>query len=82
MTPLGLLVKQNFKKNLFNKRGSIFIEASIVMPLACIITIMMIQISIVYYNEFAKQVHHHMDDISKKSFIIQTEIIRNYENIF
>lgn len=82
MTPLAHLVKQNFKKFTFDKGGGLFIEASVVMPLACIITIMMIQIAILFYNDFSKQVDDHKLEISQKSYFLQTEMIRNYENVF
>ena len=82
MTLLERLAKLNFKRNLLNKEGSLFIEASIVMPLACIIAIAMIQLAICFFNEFASQVAEHKLDLSEKSYTLQIEIIRNYGKFF
>ena len=82
MTPLEHLAKPNSNRKLLNKKGSIFIEASIVMPLACIIAIAMIQLAICFFNEFASQVAEHKLDLSEKSYTLQIEIIRNYGKFF
>ena len=82
MTPLGHLVRQSFNRILLSKKGSIFIEASIVMPLACIIAIAMIGLAISFFNDFEKQVRGHKLELSEKSYTLQIEIIRNYENLF
>ncbi len=79
MIPLEHSVRPSFKKIFSNKKGSIFIEASIVMPLACIIAVAMIQIAIISFNELAKQVADHKLELSERSYVLQTEIIRNYE---
>ena len=42
-----------------SKRGSIYIEASAVMPLTCLIVIGMITIAISFYNQLNKQVEEH-----------------------
>lgn len=44
-----------------NKRGSIFIEASMVMPLTCLIVIGIIILSIGVYNNLNKQVKIHKE---------------------
>ena len=44
-----------------NKRGSIFIEASMVVPLTCLIVIGIIILSIGVYNNLNKQVKIHKE---------------------
>lgn len=46
-----------------NKKGSIYIEASIVLPLSCLIVITMITISVSFYNVFLKTVMNHKEEI-------------------
>ena len=82
MKLLARLIKQSFSSALKSKRGSSYIEASIVMPLACIISIMMIQIAIVFFNDLLKQTTKHKEFFEEKSYSLQIELIRNYESIF
>lgn len=76
MVLLVHFLKQNFKNSLSNKKGSIFIEASITMPLACVIGVTIIQISVVLFNDFKNQVQDHVKYMDEKSYSMQIEIIR------
>lgn len=76
MVLLVHFLKQNFKNSLSNKKGSIFIEASITMPLACVIAVTIIQISVVLFNDFKNQVQDHVKYMDEKSYSMQIEIIR------
>ena len=79
MKLLGHLVKANSKMFSHNKMGSIFIEASLVMPMACIVSIMMLQIAICFFYQFQEQVETHMEALNNKNYMLQIEIIRNNE---
>ncbi len=82
MRLLVRLIKQNSSFVLRSRRGSSYIEASIVMPLACIVSIMMIQIAIVFFNDLLKQRTEHKEYFEEKNYSLQIELIRNYESIF
>jgi len=47
----------------FNKKGSIYIEATMVMPMAFMIVITMLTISIGFYNQFINQVKWHKEEL-------------------
>jgi len=62
-----------------NKRGSIFIEASIVMPLALIISINMLLMAMFFYQNICEQTRRHKEELRQFSYVLQMEYIRNYE---
>ena len=76
--PLGRLIRQNFNE-LRNKKGSIFIEASLVLPLTCIILITMITTAMSFYGDLAEQAKNHKEELAEKSYLLQMALIRNYE---
>lgn len=82
MKPSVHSAKQNFKNSYRNKNGSIFIEASIIFPLACIIAIAMLHFAILFFNELEGQVSEHVSTIKEDSYMIQVEIIRNHEKFY
>ena len=82
MTLLVHLIKQSFKSVIKNRRGSSYIEASIAMPLACVISIMMLQLGIVFFNDLIKQTEEHKKYFEDTNYNLQIEIIRNYEKAF
>lgn len=79
MKLLERLTKASFRIFSHNKKGSIFIEASLVMPMACIISIMMLQIAICFFYRFQEQVETHIEALNNKNYMLQIEIIRNNE---
>lgn len=79
MIHLARLTKQSFKGFCHNKKGEVFIEASIAMPLACVISIMMLQLAVIFFNELEEQVKEHISMINEKSYMIQIEILRKNE---
>ena len=81
MKLLERLVKANSKIFSHNKKGSIFIEASLVMPMACIVFIMMLQIAVFFFYQLREQVETHMEELNNKNYMIQIEMIRNNEKL-
>ena len=81
MKLLGHLVKANSKMFSHNKMGSIFIEASLVMPMACIVSIMMLQIAIYFFYQLQEQVENHIEVLNNRNYVIQIEMIRNNEKL-
>lgn len=82
MIPLVRWIKQNFKKTLLNKRGSAILEGSMTMPLACIIAVMIIQMAVLFYDDFAVQVKDHKKQLDERYYTLQIEMIRNHEKYF
>ena len=50
-----------------NKKGSIYVEASLVMPAACLICIALIYITMFFYTEIRRQVDSHAVELEKWS---------------
>ena len=79
MTLLVHLIRQSFNSVIKNKNGSSYIEASIAMPLACIISIMMLQLGIVFFNDLIKQTEEHKEYLDKTYGVLYWYIMRNLE---
>ena len=56
-----------------------FIEASLVLPLTCIIIIIMITTAMSFYSNLEEQVENHKNELANKSYTLQIAFIRNYE---
>lgn len=52
-----------------NKKGSIYIEATMVMPLTCFIVIAMIVISVGFFNRFTEQLNLHKNELEKGNMV-------------
>ncbi len=79
MTHSEALVKASFNKQVFNKRGSLYIEASMLMPLACFIMIALMGIIMTFYGHLVKQTENHKEEVCKWECTKEIELIRNYE---
>ena len=79
--PLERLIKRSFN-HLKGKAGSIFIEASLVLPLTCIILITMITMAMSFYRNIYDQVQNHKEEMMNESHRLQMEAVRVYEKIF
>lgn len=82
MIPLEHSIKQSFKKAMLNKRGSVILEGSMTIPLACIIAVMIIQTAVLFYDDFAVQVKTHKKQLSERNYTLQIEMIRNHDKYF
>lgn len=63
-----------------NKKGSMYLEATMVMPLSIIICISLIYISLNFYNEIVRQVESHKQYLEDANYLLQLEILRYYED--
>lgn len=63
-----------------NKKGSMYLEATMVMPLSIIICISLIYISLNFYNEIVRQVESHKQYLEEANYLVQLEILRYYED--
>lgn len=50
-----------------NKKGGIYIEASVAMPAACVISVLLVSITISFYSGICRQVSLHREELSKIS---------------
>ena len=79
MILLEALTKAGFKKSLFDKTGSIYVEASIVMPVTCLIIIGMIGLIMTFYSSVHKQAEEHIEIVSGWDCSEQIEVIRRFD---
>ncbi len=82
MKHLVHLVKVSSRIIRNNKKGSMYIESSMVLPMACFVMIVLIGISMRFHGRLAEQVLEHEEYFTQKKYTIQMEIIRNYERVF
>lgn len=50
-----------------SRKGSIYIEASMVMPLTCLIVVGMLLLAMGFYNQFIEQKKHHNEALKEWS---------------
>ena len=62
-----------------NKRGSVYIEASIVLPVSCLILFALAALIMIFHGDVAQQVSKHTEDISAWDCEEEIEAIRKYE---
>ena len=62
-----------------NKRGSVYIEASIVLPVSCLILCALAALIMIFHGDVAQQVSKHTEDISAWDCEKEIEAIRKYE---
>ena len=62
-----------------NKRGSVYIEASIVLPVCCLILFALAALIMIFHGDVAQQVSKHTEDISAWDCEKEIEAIRKYE---
>ena len=62
-----------------NKRGSVYIEASIVLPVSCLILFALAALIMIFHGDVAQQVSKHTEDISAWDCEKDREAIRKYE---
>ena len=62
-----------------NKRGSVYIEASIVLPVSCLILFALATPIMIFHGDVAQQVSKHTEDISAWDCEKEIEAIRKYE---
>lgn len=62
-----------------NKRGSVYIEASIVLPVSCLILFALAALIMIFHGDVAQQVSKHTKDISAWDCEKEIETIRKYE---
>lgn len=74
----------NLKKNhgIVNKKGSIFIEASMILPITVLTIAGLICLIMFFHGQFAKQADEHIRKLSEEDYSAQMEMIRNNENYF
>ena len=61
------------------KRGSVYIEASIVLPVSCLILFALAALIMIFHGDVAQQVSKHTEDISAWDCEKEIEAIRKYE---
>lgn len=69
----------NFKRRDNCKRGSVYVEASMVMPLTCFILLALVGIIMAFHGEFSKQINAHTESIKHWDCSKELVLIRNYE---
>jgi len=62
-----------------SRKGSIYIEASMVMPLTCLIVVGMLLLAMGFYNQFIEQKKHHNEAL-KEWTMAESEYIWEIEN--
>ena len=62
-----------------NKRGSVYIGASIVLPVSCLILFALAALIMTFHSDVVQQVSKHTEDISAWDCEKEIEIIRKYE---
>ena len=62
-----------------NKRGSVYIEASTVLPVSCLILFALAALIMTFHGDVAQQVSKHTKDISAWDCEKEIETIRKYE---
>ena len=61
------------------KRGSVYIEAAIVLPVSCLILFALAALIMIFHGDVAQQVSKHTEDISAWDCEKEIEAIRKYE---
>jgi hypothetical protein len=79
MILLGLSAKLSFKKIFANKKGSAILEATMVMPLTCLILVTLVGIIMTFHGNFAKQVNSHKKEILERECHKELLKIRLYD---
>lgn len=79
MIPLEVSTRASFKKHAADKRGSIYVEASMVMPLTCFIIVALMGIMMTFHGELSRQIKLHKDGAAQWSCSSELILIRNYE---
>lgn len=74
-----VLTRVVFKNRLSDKAGSIYVEASIVLPMTCLIIISMIGLVMTFYSNIYKQAEVHIETVSDWNHSKQIEVIRRYD---
>ena len=65
-----------------SKRGSIFVEATIIMPLTISISVAMILLAVHFHGQLLEQAKTHKKEIEEKSYNMQLEMGSWYESFF
>jgi hypothetical protein len=79
MILLDLLAKLSSKKILANKRGSAILEATMVMPLTCLILVTLVGIIMTFHGDLSKQVSMHEKEVLKRECHKELLKIRVYD---
>lgn len=68
--------KASFRRKLAQRSGSIYVEASMVMPLTCLVMAGLIAVIMSFYGAVAKQSEDHIKQASEWYVTGQIEVIR------
>lgn len=79
MTLSEALTRASFKKQLPDKRGSIYVEASMVIPMTCMIIMGMIGLIMTFHGHVYKQAKSHIETVFGWECSKQIEVIRRYD---
>lgn len=64
-----------------NKKGSIYIEGSLVMPLTCLIAVSLIGIAMYFHGNIIKQIETHDKAFVKYEGGYEARYVREYDGI-
>lgn len=68
--------KASFRRKLAQRSGSIYVEASMVMPLTCLVMAGLIAVIMSFYGAVSKQSEDHIKQASEWDVTGQIEVIR------
>lgn len=71
--------KVYFAKYRLNKRGSMYIEASMTLPLACFILIALVGLTMTFHGNVARQAENHKETVAGWDCKKEMELIRRYD---
>lgn len=79
MIPSAASTETDSKPLLRGKAGSVFIEASMILPVTCLILTALIGIIMTFHGNLAKQTKLYGEEVKSWDRSVQVEIVRNYE---
>lgn len=69
-------VRASFRQLISDRRGSVYVEASMVMPMTCLIMAAMIAVIMSFYGDVSSQTEDHIEQASRWDITAQIEVIR------
>lgn len=64
-----------------SKKGSIYVEASLVMPVTCLISISLIGLAMTFFSDIRHQVDYHKEELEKWSQGKEASYIRSIDRL-
>ncbi len=76
------LLKRSATVGFKSKKGSAYIESAMTMPMACLILIVLIGISMTFHGKLVSQIDQHKKYFEEKKYAAKMEVVRLYESPF